>query len=51
MTDRIVMRDVPLSWECPLCGAPAAHNAYLDSMIFARCKRDCPKNRRKKRKR
>ena len=43
MGDLILMRDVPLSWDCPLCGAKAARHAYLQTMERARCKPDCPK--------
>lgn len=46
MSDEILARDIPLSWDCPDCGAPAARFGYVSTLKAAQCKRWCPKGAR-----
>lgn len=43
MSEEILARDIPLSWDCPYCGAEAARYGYIGTLKAAQCKPGCPK--------
>lgn len=41
MSDSILLRDLPLSWDCPGCGAKASRGGDLHVRERGRCDPDC----------